>query len=49
MERERERERVNTWKSDEEEDMRVESDLRREVLLGEDLPFPDAVRFTING
>ena len=29
--------------------MRVESDLRREVLLGEDLPFPDAVRFTING
>ena len=38
MERERERER-NTGESDEEEDIRVSSDLRREVLFGEELPF----------
>ena len=37
-ERKRERER-NTGKSDEEEDIRVSSDLRREVLFGEELPF----------
>ena len=30
---------VLTGKSDEEENMRMESDLRREISLGKDLPF----------
>lgn len=38
-ERERGREGKGTWSGDEEEDVRVETDLRREVLLREDTPF----------
>lgn len=36
--------RERTWKSDNEENMRVESNLRREIELSEDVPFTNAIR-----